>query len=199
MLTPSGTLSPIMQQSANDAENAEIWESIPNFKWRIPVKEVKAGSDIIAYAEIEEDKEKSTEITAENAKEAMNAERQKRIENALIVTHNIGKGKVLQLNTDETWRLRYRKGDVYHHRFWGQILRWGLGERLRSGNNLARLGTDKITYTPNDSIRIMVRLQDKDANPINDASVACTIESSEFGVRSHWLRQVRSSELGVRS
>ena len=47
--------------------------------------------------------------------------------NALLVTRQTGKGKVALLLTDRTWRLREGAGDLYHHRFWGNLVRWGAG------------------------------------------------------------------------
>ena len=63
-----------------------------------------------------------------------------------VVPRSFGQGKVLMLTTDQSWRLRHRVGDTRHHRFWGQVLRWGSGEKLRAGNTFVRLGTDKLRY-----------------------------------------------------
>ncbi len=177
-LTPSGQIHPVMQQSASAAENEEIWNSIPKFSWRQPVIGIKAGAEILAYADFKKDNDDAA-ITAENAIEKIKAEKRLREERSLIVVQSAGKGKVVQLNTDESWRLRYRTGDTRHHRFWGQIIKWGLSERLRQGNERLRIGTDKITYTPNDPVRIIARLRDENSKPITDASITAVIEASE--------------------
>jgi len=64
--------------------------------------------------------------------------------NAVISTVRAGLGKVLFLSSDHTWRFRYGVGDTYHHRFWGQVMRWGAGPNLRSGGELIRLGSDRL-------------------------------------------------------
>lgn len=51
-----------------------------------------------------------------------------------------GLGKVLWVGTDSTWRWRYRVGDAYHHRFWGQVVRWAGSQPLTAGNRLVRFG-----------------------------------------------------------
>ena len=71
---------------------------------------------------------------------------------ALLVTRQSGRGKVALLLSDRTWRLREGSGDVYHHRFWGNLVRWGAGPTLRAGGERVRLGTDQLVYTPDDRI-----------------------------------------------
>ena len=70
------------------------------------------------------------------------------------------------LLTDQTWRLRYQVGDTHHHRFWGQIMRWAAGEQLRAGNVYARMGTDRVAYTPEEPVRIRARLSDNQFTPL---------------------------------
>ena len=48
-------------------------------------------------------------------------------EPAFLSWHRYGRGRVVYLSAPVTYRLRYRNGDRYHHRFWGQLL----GERSR--------------------------------------------------------------------
>lgn len=167
--TPSGRLHPVASQSASAAENEQIWQSLPNCTWRMPARTVKAGAEIIAYAKPSGAEVSPVEVTAGNAIDAMEEERDRIGRNSIIVAQNFGKGKVLVLNTDESWRLRYRTGDKLHHRFWGQVMRWGLGERLRSGTQRLRIGTERLTYTPLDPIRLVARIQDRDGNPVKNA------------------------------
>ena len=79
------------------------------------------------------------ELGVADAAERLDAEKRNRARNALVVSQVYGRGKVLLLAFDETWRLRYKAGDIYHHRFWGQIMRWGVGEKLRAGEPGLRL------------------------------------------------------------
>ena len=77
--------------------------------------------------------------------------------------------------TDRTWRLREGVGDVYHHRLWGQLVRWGAGPNLRSGTSSVRLGTDNLSYTGDDRIQITARLLDVDKNPVKDESLKAEV------------------------
>src|SRR6185369_1298157 len=55
------------------------------------------------------------------------AERERR--GAVVVRHNYGFGRVLYVGIDSTWRWRFRTGDTYHHRFWGQAIRWAASDK----------------------------------------------------------------------
>ena len=184
-LTPAGRLHPVMQQSSSMSENEQLWKSLPKCHWRFPILTARSGAEIIAYAEPEEDGDAVAEATtARNAAAQMEAERLRRERQAIILAHNVGRGKVLALNTDESWRLRYRIGDVRHHRFWGQIIRWGLGERLRSGTAQLRVGTERMTYTPHEPVRIVARVLNPDFTPVTDAALRAVVRSAEKEVVS---------------
>ncbi len=177
-LTPAGRGHPIMRQSASSSENEQIWQHIPPMRWRFPVEGVKPGAEVLAYAEpagsddvsLAQLAVRDLEADPDAAVRRLEALRQAQENNALIVGWNFGQGKVMMLNTDRTWRLRYQVGDTYHHQFWGQVLRWGTGEKLRSGNAFVRVGTDKLRYAPTDPIRVYARIVDQHFNTISRLS-----------------------------
>lgn len=174
-LTPAGRGHPVMSQSASSVENEEIWSDLPEFTWRFPVKGIKPGAEVLAYARSKDfDQESFTSSVATQATEdpeeairRLEELRKEQERNSLIVARSVGRGKVLMLNTDNTWRLRYRVGDTRHHRFWGQILRWGAGEKLRAGNTYVRLGTDQLRYAPDEKIKVFARIVDRNYNTIS--------------------------------
>ena len=176
-LTQVGRVHPIMQQSSSPSENEQLWNSFPHFTWRYPFDSVKSAAEIIACAAPDGAENAAAEkvMTARNAAEQMEEQRRLRERLAYIVAHNVGRGKVLSLAGDETWRLRYRVGDVRHHRFWGQVIRWGLGERLRSGTRQLRVGTDRMTYSPHDSVRLLARVFTKSYEPVKDATLMAAV------------------------
>ncbi len=71
---------------------------------------------------------------------------------ALVVAQHVGMGQVLFIGFDSTWRMRYRVGDTYHHKFWGQVMRWATASKLPAGTNLVKLGTDRARYGPHENI-----------------------------------------------
>jgi hypothetical protein len=87
------------------------------------------------------------------------SEREKR--QAVVVRHNYGFGRVLFVGLDSTWRWRYKVGDLYHHRFWGQVVRWAAADRpLVVGNRFIRFGTPQPVYRPGDAVELVARLNE---------------------------------------
>ena len=176
-LTNTGRTHPVTAQVEGQMRNEQLWERFPELRWRHPVKGLKGGAEVLLHAE-SVDKAKRTVNSAASLDAALvevAKRREREAQNALLVTRQTGKGKVAMLLTDRSWRLREGVGDVYHHRFWGQLVRWGAGPNLRSGNNKARLGTDQLTYTGDDEVRIMARLRDESLNPIVDSSLTAEV------------------------
>ena len=102
-------------------ENESIWQKLPPFTWRLPLKAVKPGAEVLAYARPEDEAPAvTTATTLLNAVEQMRAEKLRQEQHALVVVQPFGRGKVVALATDQSWRLRYRVGDTLHHRFWGR-------------------------------------------------------------------------------
>ena len=62
---------------------------------------------------------------------------------SVIAAQPYGLGKVLWVGTDATWRWRFRVGDAYHHRFWGQVVRWAAAGKLAVGADWVRFGPDR--------------------------------------------------------
>jgi hypothetical protein len=170
VLTGAGGGHAVMQQSSSYSENAAIWEDMMPLTWRLPVTSVKSGAEILAYAvPVGEMGEDLAAVNVAGASDQLDEENSKRSRNALIVAQDYGRGKVLMLNFDQTWRLRHKAGDTLHHKFWGQVMRWGVGEKLRAGDNELRLGTDKLTYTPLDVPRVLARVTDADSVGVENA------------------------------
>ena len=151
-VTGAGYAHEIMRLSASDAENVRIWETGCEWQRRLEGLTLKPGAETLAFA---------GDSSA--------------LKSPLLVVQHRGRGRVVFLASDETWRFRYRIGDTYHHRFWGNVLRWGAGAKLRDGNAYARVGTDGIHYLPGDSVRIRVRLTGPDRLPLEGQRVTCTV------------------------
>ncbi|MEI7902407.1 MAG: hypothetical protein WCK89_19330 [bacterium] len=177
-LTPTGQTHPVMVQSGSLSENEEAWRSLPLFDWRLPVT-AKPGVEILAVAAPEGGEQEKVLTDVRQAVAHLDEMMQHRSKHALIMAQRVGRGKVLGLAFDRTWRLRYRTGDIRHHRFWGQIMRWGLGERLRAGQELFRAGTDRLVYGPEDPIAVMARVLKEDFSGVEDAQLDAVLKNSE--------------------
>ncbi len=177
-VTPAGQNHAVMLQSGSLSENEEVWRALPPFDWRLPVT-AKPGAEVLAVAAPEGGEQERVLTDVRQAVEHLEDVMQHRSRHALIVAQRVGRGKVLGLASDRSWRLRYRTGDVRHHRFWGQILRWGLGERLRAGQERFRVGTDRLVYGPEEPITVMARVLDESFAGVADAALEAVLRTAE--------------------
>jgi len=180
-LTPAGRASACMALSESSSENERLWKDLPVWRERMRLEDVKPGAEVLAYAEPVPLPDADPSVLKAPDEEAVDAVaklaeiRRRQARNAVVVTKGQGRGRVLMLLSPETWRLRYRTGDVYHHRFWGQVLKWGVGEKLRGGNGFVRLGTDALRYAPDEKVRLAARIAGRDSAPIDDADVRADV------------------------
>lgn len=177
-LTPAGQSHQVMVQSGSLSENEDVWKSMPAFDWRLPVV-AKPGAEVLAVAVAENGERERVLTDVRQAVSHLDDVMQYRARHALVVAQRVGRGKVLGLAFDRTWRLRYRTGDVRHHRFWGQVMRWGLGERLRAGQERFRVGTDRLVYGPDDPVTVMARVLKDDFSGVEDAQVEAVLKNAE--------------------
>jgi len=180
-LTAAGSGSMILQQSLSRSTNNQIWGSIPAMSWRFSPDDVKTGAEILAYA-VPQGQRIDTDLgftgdpgDVQSALDKLANQKEYERENALVVTQRFGRGRVVMLNFDSTWRFRYGVGDTYHHKFWGQMLRWGTGENLRSGGEFVRLGTDRLSYSPNQPIQVTAKVLDRNRQPITGGAVSVSL------------------------
>ena len=143
---------------------------------RHPVTGLKEGAEVLLSAANADAKQSVTSGAGlTSALDDLAKRREREAKSALLVTRQTGKGKVALLLTDRTWRLREGAGDLYHHRFWGNLVRWGAGPTLRSGGARARFGTDQLTYTPDDRAKVIARSRDKSLKPVDDGSLRAEV------------------------
>lgn len=190
-LTAEGQQHPITQQATGREDNAALWSGFAGLSWRHPIRDVKAGAEILlTQAAPQSDAPVAGSADLHRALADLSQRRQQEVESALLVTRRTGKGKVALLLTDRTWRLREGAGDVYHHRFWGNLVRWGAGPTLRAGLKRARLGTDQLTYTPDDPIHVTTRLRDENLAPVEKAQLQAEVLRDGVVLRTVPLREL---------
>ncbi|QDU37762.1 hypothetical protein Mal4_20790 [Maioricimonas rarisocia] len=140
-LTPEGIDETIFQLNADPAANSRIWAALPGHPWGM-VGEARGGTTVWATA-----------VDPENRPRGLRAER----ENALIVHQYLGAGQVLWIGIDSTWRWRLRTGDLYHHRFWGQLVRWAAEFKAAVGNEFVRFGPDRSMISEGEEVLLRAR------------------------------------------
>ncbi len=202
-LTAAGREHPVTSQSTSRALNEELWSGFPAMRWRYAGATLKDTAEVLAFAQPAGTVAPTANLAPDGSPGSIEAAiqqlaDQKNIEagNALISTIRAGLGKVLLLNFDQTWRFRYGVGDTYHHRFWGQVTRWGAGPNLRSGNDFVRLGTDRLSYTPSDPIEVTAKVLDPERRPVTDADVEVEVWKNGERLRTQGL-SYRSDSSGL--
>jgi hypothetical protein len=163
-LSHEGRLTPFLQMDSTPEESARRWAEFPRHYWGL-VGRPKPGAVALAY--VAEDFRSPEEVEADK-KDRDNLEKAQ----ALVVRQNYGFGRVLLVGVDSTWRLRYKVGDVYHHRLWGQLVRWAASDKLLpGGNRYVRFGSRDPVYRQGKEAAVVVRLEDE-VPPLPPGAVA---------------------------
>ena len=140
---------PMLQLDADPDRNRSIWANLPGMPWLVAGR-AKPGARVLATA------------GADDA-------------GAVIAAQPYGLGKVLWVGTDGTWRWRFRTGDIYHHRFWGQVARWAAARKLAAGNAQVRFGPGKARYQEGERIELQARISDSVAGVGPELLIAARI------------------------
>ena len=136
-LTPSGSSLadpnawPMLQLAAGPEPSRGVWEGLPRLPWVLAGR-AKPGATVLATPP-------DTSL-------------------AVIAAQAYGLGRVLWVGTDGTWRWRHRVGDAYHHKFWGQAVRWASSGRLAAGDANVRFGPVRPQVAEGEGARIQARV-----------------------------------------
>jgi hypothetical protein len=144
-LTQEGKETKFLELDPETGKSEEHWAAMPRHYWGV-IGQAKPGAMPLAFLPDEDENKRLSE-------------REK--QHALIVRHNYGFGRVLYVGLDSTWRWRYKVGDTYHHRFWGQAIRWAAADKpLVAGNDFLRFGTPQPVYRQGQEVEIVTRLHE---------------------------------------
>lgn len=112
---------PMLQLAADAEESGRRWAGLPRLPW-ILAGQTKPGATTLATTTTGGDDPASNSAST------------------VFAVQPYGLGKTVVVGTDGTWRWRHRVGDAYHHRFWGQVVRWAASGKLGAGNAFVRFG-----------------------------------------------------------
>jgi hypothetical protein len=137
-LTPVGRQRAAMQLGSSQQESATIWASLPEQFWYADVEQVKPAAQVLAVHP-----------------HARTSEGQPL---PLICLQYVGSGRVLYHGIDSTWRWRYRVGDAWFARYWGQSLRHLARSKVTSSGAGAEISIEREQYELGEPVRFQVRL-----------------------------------------
>ena len=133
-LTNTGKENVAFDLSDEKMSNEDVWNKLPKIKFMAHA-EALAGSETIL-------------------------EEGDKVKNPLLVFRRFGAGKVFYSATADFWRWRFKKGDLYHHRFWNQIVNWIMEKPFTIQDKYISLDTGKATYDAGEKANIRIRLRD---------------------------------------
>jgi hypothetical protein len=164
--TEMGLASPSMQLGDTLEETRSIWQNLHPLYWMIETPAVKQGARVLAV--------NPTRVDA----------RGNRL--PVISMQYVGSGKVLFHATDETWRWRWRAGDVFFAKYWVQTIRYLARSKLSDGQRLATLSTDRREYRRGESVNFRVRFADERLAPAEEDGVTVVLEH-----QGHQTRRIK--------
>lgn len=149
-LTEAGRRSLLTRLEPGDDDNEDVWNSLPGFQWYAATARAKIGTEILAVH--------GSETT-----------RFGRI--PLIATRTAGTGKVLFMGTDGAWRWRRGVEDLYHYRFWGQVVRWMAYQRNMSQGESMRLFYSPDRPEAGNVLTLNANVMTESGEPLRDGTV----------------------------
>jgi hypothetical protein len=151
-LTPFAAQKQFMQLGANEIENAKAWDNLGKLPWYQPVAAKHPDAEVLA--------EHPTDKCADG-----------KTPQPLIAIRKYGKGEVVYLGFNETWRLRRQYGEKYYRQFWSQLIyRLGMSHALGSDKRfVARL--DQQQYRAEDKVTLTVEAYDENYEPLADENL----------------------------
>ncbi len=149
-LTDLGRRSLLTKLADTEDDNSRVWENLPGFQWYAPVIRAKAGSEVLSVHQ---------DVSNQYGRLP------------LLATRTFGNGKVLFMGTDGAWRWRKGVEDLYHYRFWGQVVRWMAYQR-----NMAKGEAMRLYYSPeqpqiNQTVTFNANIMEPSGEPLAKGNV----------------------------
>jgi hypothetical protein len=159
-LTPEGERSSVMRLEADDSVNRALW-SLVSPMYDLPrIANVKTGATVLATL--------STPLAGGDAAGK---------NYPLVAWQRYGTGKSMFVATDQLWRLRLKRGDRYHAKFWSQAIQVLTFSRLLGENKRVRIETDQKEYQLGERVQLTVNACNEMYEPLKAPSF--TIQAQE--------------------
>lgn len=138
-----------MRLDENASENTKAWKNLGPLSWYQPVMALN---------------KKATALAVHPTEKCADGETQQ----PLIAVGRYGKGEVVYVGFNETWRLRRRYGEKYYRQFWSQLIyRVGMSHALGDSKRFVpRL--DRQQYRAEEAVTFTVEAYDENYEPLSD-------------------------------
>lgn len=169
--TAMGLSHPAMQLESDPKANRDAWLDLPSLDGCNVVGKVKPGASLLAVRMIEQEAA------------------------PVMAAQNVGKGQVLALSVDTTWRWEMQRpaeGEDYFRRFWGNALR-ALAPDPRLEPGAPQIRRHESQTAVGETITLSTRLVDGVFEPIRAANVTVKIASPSGKMKQVYPSDGRST------
>lgn len=156
----------------SEIDSLRIWNGLPNLFWMVDVPKTKPGVRVFAEHPLKSGTSGRLPV---------------------IAMQQVGGGKVLFHATDETWRWRFRTGDLHYGRYWIQAIRYLSRGRLIGKDRTAELSVDQLVYQRGQPVTLRVRFVDEKFLPTDASGVTVMLDRKGEGRQSVKLTRLRES------
>jgi hypothetical protein len=158
ILSDAGHASPVMTLESGEEANAALWALVRPL-YEVPALDgPKPGAEVLAV---------------------LPGVGQMGQPYPLIAWQRYRTGKSLFVGTDQLWRLRFKRGDTYHARFWGQVIQFLTLSRKLGEDRQIRLETDQKSCRTGERIQIYANVLDDAFQPYEGPGYTVHIDQVE--------------------
>jgi hypothetical protein len=141
-LSPEGSVHEATRFYDEPGRNQNAWGNLPRYYWYADAERPAPGATVLVW----------NPLTTAYGKVP------------LVAHHYAGKGRVLFVGTDETWRWRQNVGDRFFYKFWGQAVRF-VARRDDKTDKKSRLEVRPVRAQPGEEAQVELMAFTPDGGP----------------------------------
>jgi hypothetical protein len=172
-LTEAGTRHPMMQLESDPAASAQRWANLPGSYWHGVMARVKPGASVLLVAGNGSDRGQGSIDAMRPSLSSSLIPHPSSL--PLVLLQPVGEGMTFLSLLDSTWRWRFRLGDTYFYRYWGQVIRTLTPHELPGDNRLVKLTADRESYQPSERVVLRARVLTPTFHPVRAAALTAGI------------------------
>jgi hypothetical protein len=185
-LTAEGRFHPIFRFVPDEAENTAIWSRLPDIYWWSEGYRLQPAAEVLMVRPT---------MTSRGASARPSPGGPSSLSSPLLVQQFVGAGRSMFFGFEETWRWRYREGEVRFNQFWINTVRYLARNRL----GRIELRLDRQTpYRRGEPIKLTVRFPDDTPPPSPETRVEVLALRTPLNEQGSGVRgQGSASQLGA--
>jgi hypothetical protein len=152
-LSPEGAIHEATRFYDEPGRNQTAWGNLPRYYWYADVERAAPGATVLVWNPVVTNYGKIP----------------------LIAHHYVGKGRVMFVGTDETFRWRQNVGDRFFYKFWGQAVRF-VSRRDAATDKKSRIEVRPVRAQPGEQAQIELMAFTPDGAPRGDPSLNVQVQ-----------------------